>query len=508
MQGPVLYRAKIEKILKKDWFWLALIMTASVLFQLYRIGDAFGGFHSFNESHYASYAKSFLDQSIINILKESTDFNNPPLFSIFLYISYKLFGVSEASSRIVPIFFSAVSVYFTYKIGFLLYNKKVALFGAAFLAFCPAFILVGRNVQIESVFMAFILAALYFYIKSGKENEWKNRIIAGVLLGFGLFSKLPSILIIGAIIVWEIIRNRNFKWIKPSFISFITIPFIVPLPWVLYHLIFSPSSLAGTQTGIFEKVFEIPNAYVIYNIVLKEIFYAISPLLFLLSCCGLIVLILRRSESDYLIILLFGTYFLFYFFAHFHTYYLLPILPFASIMAAGYLSLIKKKLTSNLVLVTSLAVVLFSSLLLMASCKYGFDGLRNVANFINKDSSKEVVVATSDLLHGSYGPILKFYSSKIDLREVQDEVMAREIEADYYVDFGSRYRGQLEGNIISFNESHFLPIILGYAVYCEPSNIHGFGQNRLVIEKIGTSVSFGLEEIRVPTFILVELKGT
>ncbi|MDO8886472.1 glycosyltransferase family 39 protein, partial [Candidatus Oleimmundimicrobium sp.] len=285
MRELVLNRAKIDKILKKDWFWLALIMTASVLFQLYRVGGAFGGFHGCNEAYYASYAKSFLDQPIINILKKSTDFNNPPLFTVFLYISYKLFGVSEVSSRIVPIFFSAVSVYFTYKIGRLLYNKKVALLGAAFLAFCPAFILVGRNVQIESTFIAFTLAALYFYIKSGKENEWKNRIIAGVLLGFGLFSKLPSILIIGAIVIWEIIRNKDFKWIKPSFISFAVLPFIVPLPWILYHIVFSPSSLTGSQTGIFEKVFEIPNVYVIYNIVLKEIFYAISPLLFLLFCC-------------------------------------------------------------------------------------------------------------------------------------------------------------------------------------------------------------------------------
>jgi len=503
LQEPVFNRVKIDEILKKDWFWLALIIVTSVLFQLYRIGDAFGGFHGFNESFYASYAKSFLNKPVINLLKSSTDFNNPPLFSFFLYLSYRLFGVSEISSRIVPITFSAISIFFTYKIALILYDKKTALLGAAFWAFCPVFIIVGRNVQTESTFIAFMLASLYFYIKSGKKDEWENRIMAGVLLGLGLFAKLPSILIIGPIVLWEFIKEKNLKWIKPSFISFVVLPFAIFLPWITYHLIFNPTLIAGQQMERWGS-FRVPNTFFLYHGLLTELFYALSPLIFLIFCCGLMVFILRRGESDYLLLLLIGVYFLFYLFFHQHSYYFLPALPFASIVAANYISLIKKQSVFVSVVVFSIVTTLFASLLLMASCKYGFDGLKNIANFINNsESSEKIVVGTSEVLSGSYGPILTYYSPKIELKTVKDEVAAKKNGAKYFVDLGGGAGRQHKDETIVFNESRYLLVFFNRTIYFDPISIHCFGQGQYVVER--TTVSgFGLKEIKVPNLILTK----
>ena len=60
--------------------------------------------------------------------------NHPPTYYIVLHYWVLFFGDSEASLRAPSALFSLLSVYFTYKVGELLFNKRVAALAALLLA--------------------------------------------------------------------------------------------------------------------------------------------------------------------------------------------------------------------------------------------------------------------------------------------------------------------------------------------------------------------------------------
>jgi 4-amino-4-deoxy-L-arabinose transferase-like glycosyltransferase len=137
---------------------LAAILVISIAIRAYRIGEAFGGFHGFNEAFYALNAQGHMNR-VLTLFTSPSDFNNPPLFTFLTIISFKLFGVSEILARIVPILSAILAIIYTYRQGVVLYDQKVSVAAAALLGVNPAHVLLGRNVQVDSllVFLSWLL---------------------------------------------------------------------------------------------------------------------------------------------------------------------------------------------------------------------------------------------------------------------------------------------------------------------------------------------------------------
>ncbi|MDI6891755.1 MAG: glycosyltransferase family 39 protein [Actinomycetota bacterium] len=496
---------RIASLASRENLPLALILIGSFLLRAYRMGEAFGGFHGFNEAFYTLYAQKYLARPIYALLTEATDFNNPPLFSYLLFLSFKLFGVSEASARLVPIVFAVLATYFTYLVAVKLYGRRVGLLSAMLVAFNPAFVIVGRNVQIDIVFVCFILIALYYYLKSKEAADLKNKCLAGLFLGLGILAKQPAILLLGIIVLWEISRDWNFTWFKKSFLCFALIPFLLPLSWFIYHLIANPKRLITEQT-IRAGSIRPPNLLFFQKYFIGESFWMFSPLVFVLVVLGIGLLLYRRNHSDKLILLTLAVYTSFYFFFHQHTYYLLPIVPFACIAGATLIDSMKSRLIFVFVLSIPLITSVFYSVLLLAGHKYGYNHFKNLAMVVEKEAgTKSAAILITDTFDAEYGPLVEYYLPWAKVTTKEDVVFGKGKKVYFLAPWWVLNLDPSSLGVQNISRTMYLPTAFGYVFYQAPSSDHYFAQGKLKVVKVGAFTDFGFTRVKVPFLTLVDL---
>lgn len=104
--------------------------------------------------------------------------------------------------RLLSIFFSAVTIYFIYKLTLAIFSgeKTLAAAAALFAAINPQFIHIAASVSNEplsTTFVTILLFALVQYLLG--QNTRKHQVIIGILLGCALLTKLSALVYIPAI---------------------------------------------------------------------------------------------------------------------------------------------------------------------------------------------------------------------------------------------------------------------------------------------------------------------
>lgn len=113
-------------------------------------------------------------------------YHHPPLLYWLVSLSFRFFGVSEWSARLVPLVFSVALLLLIYVVGARLFDRKVGLLAAAFAAIMPMETYYGAHVDVYgSVAVAFSLLAFYGYIRWVGERQTADLAlcVAGVVLG-------------------------------------------------------------------------------------------------------------------------------------------------------------------------------------------------------------------------------------------------------------------------------------------------------------------------------------
>lgn len=494
----------ITSLMTRENLFLALILIGSFLLRAYRMGEAFGGFHGFNEAFYAIYAQKYLSRPITDLLVGAQDFNNPPLFTLLVYLSFKFFGVSEFSARLVPVLFGVLSVFFTYRVGSLLYNERIGLISALVMAFNPAYIIVGRNVQIDAVFVCFILIAAYYYLKSTGASDVRNKCLAGLFLGLGAYAKQPALLFLGVIVLWEIGKNWDFSWLKWSFAYLIIIPFLVSLPWFVYHSIINPEVVTGVQSARIASL-RFPNLAFLRLYFLNEVVWMFSPVVFVIVIAGIVFLFWERSDEDKLILWSLGVYTLFYFFFHQHSYYLLPIVPFACMAGAKFIYSMKSELVFVFILSAILATSIFYSVLLLAGHEYGYHEFKDLGEIIEREAgTQDVVIQVTETLSGSYGPLVEYYVPEAKVTVV--DTPKKESQKTYFLDFWWFLNvDSKKGGVYATYRTIYFPTAFGYVFYQTPPSNHFFTQGKIKTLRVSSVTDFGFTRLEVPSLLLIDL---
>lgn len=157
------------------------------------------------------------------------DFGHPPLVPEILVMIWSIFGYSIWVSHLVIIIFSFVGIYFTYRLGMELKNKRTGVIAALFLFFSPLYFAQSGILNLAIPLTAFIVTTTYFAIK---ENT-KLYIICGICL---VMTKAPGLLLILSILVYIFFKNyRKPKKILVKKLLIYSIPFIFFLSWIIYH---------------------------------------------------------------------------------------------------------------------------------------------------------------------------------------------------------------------------------------------------------------------------------
>ncbi len=232
---------------------LLLIILGGLLLRVFAGTDLY--LHTWDEQFHALVAKNLLKHPLIPTLYDNPvlpyDYRNYTVSHIYLEkgfiplwiisASVEIFGTNEIAVRIPSIIISLLSVYLTYLISSLLFDKKTGLLAAFFHSINGLLIaLAGGRVSsdhIETFFIFFVELGIYitFLYIIKKQNTWLS-VLIGVLTGLGVLCKwFPALIVI---LIWTIgfVLSKKFtlKEFMLNGILVIAGCFIVVCPWIIY----------------------------------------------------------------------------------------------------------------------------------------------------------------------------------------------------------------------------------------------------------------------------------
>jgi 4-amino-4-deoxy-L-arabinose transferase-like glycosyltransferase len=222
----------------KDIFLISLLV---ILFSVRFINLGCFDLQAWDEALYAVRAKSiyffncFFDQSAYSIggLYSAT---HPPLYIWFTTLAFYIFGISEFSARFFSTFFGLGTLFMIYLIAKNLFNSKVAFFSTLFLLVNPFFTFWTMQGQFDVTLSFFFSATFYFYIRSIEESSNNKIILAALLLGCALMTKLfVALYILVVILTYECFGKNKLNWKNIFKLFFISA--IVALPWHLFMIL-------------------------------------------------------------------------------------------------------------------------------------------------------------------------------------------------------------------------------------------------------------------------------
>jgi uncharacterized membrane protein len=168
-------------------------------------------------------------KSVPDLIKIISHDTSPPLFNLTEHFWFKLFGTGEIAIRALVFLYFLIAVYFTYKIGEHLWDKKTGLVAAA-LTFLNTFLFAyGFEGRMYSLLLATVTASFYFFIK----KNWLGYVIATTLALYSHHFAIFAVLVQGLWFLYQLAIG-NWKLEIPTLKAFIAIalaysPWIIPL---------------------------------------------------------------------------------------------------------------------------------------------------------------------------------------------------------------------------------------------------------------------------------------
>ncbi|MBI3559326.1 glycosyltransferase family 39 protein [Candidatus Gottesmanbacteria bacterium] len=387
-------------------FFLGII---AVLILVYQINKPFVGHHDFNNVFYGNMARNLLRYPLSETklgqvtnsgwVQNSHEFvyhtHHPPLLVWLLAVSYKLFGIFEVSTRLVPVVFSVLTVVFFYFLVRRLSNGKVALATAVFWLTTPLFIYFGKMAVQEVLVLFFFVFSFWVYFFAPK--------LLLPALFLAALSGWPGYYV--SFIIWLYDRKKTIVLAVP----FLAFGLHLFQNWLLTGLALG-GGLASAFTLRSGSVALLPYLQKEASWILA---YFTKPLV-ILSVVGLLVLP-KHSVTPFLI---FGLTHLIFFrqAVERHDYLIYYLLPFITLSAAWFLERILKnnKLFFLAVIIIAAASFWsgrFFSQALLAS-DYAKDGY-TVGRLINKVTGpKETVLVIDDKIYNNFDWQVVFYGDR------------------------------------------------------------------------------------------------
>lgn len=348
----------LRSLLTWDWAVLGLIVVASFALRWYRIDDVLVGYHVTNEGFYTQLGRDYLAHSVLSPFFSPHDQNNPPLYAFVLRVVFSVTGASLAAARAVSVLASTATIVAIFLLGRDLYGKTAGLVAATVFGLAPGSVLVGGNAQTEGLMILLRVSAVLAYFRAVRDHEPRLALLSGAMLGLATLAKLPAVVVIPGLVIWETWGGRGLGWVKRRRVAVfamaygaITVPWFVAQALTSREWVSSQARLAG--------ILELPTAETVQIWLGSELFWLVSPIVFIAFWFAVALLTARRSASDVLVLALLGVNFAFYLLYSYHTYYLLPAVPMLAI-AVGALAqwLGFEQPRRAVVLVTVLALML------------------------------------------------------------------------------------------------------------------------------------------------------
>ena len=341
---------------------LALIFLAGFTLRLFPVR---GGYHYWDETVYLQHAEVLTD--------ESPDVYNefefrPPLISLILAGVF-LISPSTLSAHLTVAGLSSIAIILVYIIGKELYSRHTATIAAAIYAASPLGIMLSHDILVDPVLPVFWLLTALSLTKALKTDKRLYFVLTGIMAALAVLMKFTSLVIIPAIasvVLISYFKDSRFDTdtLKIEAREFVTLQrnwllalgfFIGISPYLLWSYLEFGSALhvfavAWAKSGARDAFMTYVNGWKTY--LLAPLYIGI-PLFFL-------DINWKKIESYLPIIFLLSLYIpLQFFVANKEVRFLMPLVPFMSLISAEGLSKLRERqLFDNIKLSKSIFVFL------------------------------------------------------------------------------------------------------------------------------------------------------
>ena len=194
-----------------------LILVLALLFRLYRIDVPFVDAHSWRQVTNADIARIWAEGPI--------DFFYPavswggadgrvglefPLLHLLIAAVWRVVGVSNAAGRLVPVCFSLLTVWWTYRLGTRLFGAPAGRAAAFLMAVSPSVVYFGRSLLSDTPMLCFSVGAVLGFAAYAQDGRARHAAGGALALALAGLVKLPAILVLGPVL-WTGFATRGVR---------------------------------------------------------------------------------------------------------------------------------------------------------------------------------------------------------------------------------------------------------------------------------------------------------
>jgi 4-amino-4-deoxy-L-arabinose transferase-like glycosyltransferase len=337
--------------IRKEHYGLVLIVAIAAVSLLHNLSR--GSLPPFDDTTYALISKTILktgDWITMRWLDIPYFFSGKPPLNFWLTaLFYKMFGISEFSSRLSTAIHGIAGIAVTYFIG-ALYSRRVGVTAAAFLLSFPDYFRLSQSAMLEVPLTVHMSLSLLLYLLACRNHKIKYYCLAGMSCGLAIMTKsqvgIAPLLVIG---IFHLMERHPETLLTKHFGVVVASGLTVALPWHLWEYLlhgekFVTSYLFGTATQTTDVLLAAQRSSPIFYL---QVLYTNDPIhlfVFIASLPLLVALAVRKSRES--LLLLIYILFLFVLFSSFNTrmpWYITPAFPAIAVSSALLLSRLQEK---------------------------------------------------------------------------------------------------------------------------------------------------------------------
>jgi len=308
-----------KKIDQLPVFLLAILLLLGFLYRVYGLSNNYSFW--IDEDHVAIFVRAILERGKPIL----TNGYSTGVYQFLQYwtsaISAKIFGLNEFAIRLPSVFFGVLTILAVYLLGKKIFNRKVGLLSAFFVAFINIEILFSRQARPYQALQFFYLLGFYFIYRLANENKFNWSYFLG-FLGCGIFASLMhglGLMVFFFGFVYLLIFKTS--WFKKK-LMLLGVFFFLFFGWIFRVPIFS----------VFSQIGKINNFFY-YRVFLTHNYISLC----LLAVLGSFLLFWRKNYRELLLFIIplgVQTIIVSFFLGQPFTRYFYPVFPFIILLAS------------------------------------------------------------------------------------------------------------------------------------------------------------------------------
>lgn len=214
---------------------------------------------------YHEAAVSLLQDGVFSV-KGRLSASRPPLYSLFIYVIYYLFGTGNIFMvRIIQAIIGAFTALLTFRLTEKVFNRKAAVWAGLIFALYPATWGYCDMVLSETLFTFLLLAGL-IYLVDIPQGKMSDALIAGLFFGLATLTRTVLYQFPLFVAVFYLIFSKK-RWSQlPNLAIFVITAWFVLVPWMARNERIFGKPIVSTKSGVdFYLYNHSPFKYILYN---------------------------------------------------------------------------------------------------------------------------------------------------------------------------------------------------------------------------------------------------